>query len=154
MDIKDLLLDYELEILDLNNFILNALLAALLSWILSRFYRRYGQSVSNRSLFSNNFILLALSTMMIIYIVKSSIALSLGLVGALSIVRFRAAIKEPEELTYLFLVIGIGLGMGANQPVITLIAFILIISLLYIHCLLYTSPSPRDATLSRMPSSA
>lgn len=133
MDIKDLLLDYELEILDLNNFILNALLAALLSWILSRFYRRYGQSVSNRSLFSNNFILLALSTMMIIYIVKSSIALSLGLVGALSIVRFRAAIKEPEELTYLFLVIGIGLGMGANQPVITLIAFILIISLLYIQ---------------------
>ena len=133
MDIKDLLLDYELELLDLNNFVLNALLAALLSWILSRFYRRYGLSVSNRSQFANNFILLALSTMMIIYIVKSSIALSLGLVGALSIVRFRAAIKEPEELTYLFLVIGIGLGMGANQPLITLIAFTLIVALLYIQ---------------------
>ena len=133
MDIKDLLLDYELEILDLNNFILNALLAALLSWVLSRFYRAYGQSVSNRHQFSKNFMLLALSTMLIIYIVKSSIALSLGLVGALSIVRFRAAIKEPEELTYLFLVIGIGLGMGANQPLITLIAFVLIIALLYIQ---------------------
>jgi len=52
-------------------------------------------------------------------IVKSSLALSLGLVGALSIVRFRAAIKEPEELIYLFLIIAIGLGCGANQLIIT-----------------------------------
>ncbi len=133
MNIQDLLLDYNLEILDLNNFIINALLAALLSWILSMYYRRYGQSVSNRSQFAGNFMLLALSTMLIIYIVKSSIALSLGLVGALSIVRFRAAIKEPEELTFLFLVIGIGLGMGANQTAITLIAFVLILALLYLQ---------------------
>jgi len=133
MNIKDLLLDYKVEILDLNNFVLNALLAALLSWILARYYRRYGLSVSNRSQFANNFMLLALSTMLIIYIVKSSIALSLGLVGALSIVRFRAAIKEPEELTFLFLVIGIGLGMGANQPLITVVAFVLILGLLYLQ---------------------
>jgi len=133
MNIQDLLLDYNLELLDLNNFIINALLAALLSWILSAYYRRYGQSVSNRSQFAGNFMLLALSTMLIIYIVKSSVALSLGLVGALSIVRFRAAIKEPEELTFLFLVIGIGLGMGANQTAITLIAFVLILSLLYLQ---------------------
>ena len=42
------------------------------------------------------------------------LALSLGLVGALSIVRFRAAIKEPEELAYLFLTISVGLGFGAK----------------------------------------
>ena len=133
MNIKDLLLDQKLEFLSLTDFILNALLAALLSWILSLFYRKYGLSVSNRRQFANNFMLLALSTMLIIFIVKSSIALSLGLVGALSIVRFRAAIKEPEELTYLFLVIGIGLGMGANQPAITVVGFVLILALLYIQ---------------------
>ena len=76
--------------------------------------------------------LLALTTMLIITIVKSSIALSLGLVGALSIVRFRAAIKEPEELVYLFLVIAIGLGTGAEQTEITFLAFILIMSILII----------------------
>jgi uncharacterized membrane protein YhiD involved in acid resistance len=54
------------------------------------------------------------------------------LVGALSIVRFRAAIKEPEELTYLFLAIGIGLGMGANQPLITTIAFVIIVSIIIV----------------------
>jgi uncharacterized membrane protein YhiD involved in acid resistance len=61
--------------------------------------------------------------MFIITVVKSSLALSLGLVGALSIVRFRSAIKEPEELTYLFLTIAIGLGCGAGLTILTLVAF-------------------------------
>ena len=52
--------------------------------------------------------------------VKSSLALSLGLVGALSIVRFRAAIKDPEELVYLFLCIAIGLALGAEQPLLAI----------------------------------
>ena len=71
-----------------------------------------------------------MTTMLIITIVKSSLALSLGLVGALSIIRFRAAIKEPEELAYLFLSISIGLGFGANQGLITLIAFFIITSII------------------------
>ena len=67
--------------------------------------------------------------MLIITIVKSSLALSLGLVGALSIIRFRAAIKEPEELSYLFMAIAIGLGFGADQTLITIIAFIIIMAI-------------------------
>lgn len=130
MDFSDILRDYSIDVLDHGQFVINALLAALLSWLLSIYYNRFGRVVGNRSRFSGNFMLLALTTMLIIYIVKSSIALSLGLVGALSIVRFRAAIKEPEELVYLFLVIGIGLGMGANQPGITMLAFVLIMALL------------------------
>ena len=43
--------------------------------------------------------------------------------GALSIVRFRTAIKEPEELAYLFLTIAVGLGFGANQRLITIVGF-------------------------------
>ena len=104
-------------------FIVNFLLAALLSFILSRVYVKFGTSLSNRELFGRNFVLLSMTTMLIITIVKSSLALSLGLVGALSIIRFRAAIKEPEELSYLFLAIAVGLGMGANQAVITIIGF-------------------------------
>jgi hypothetical protein len=61
------------------------------------------------------FPLLTLVTICVIAVVKSSLALSLGLVGALSIVRFRAAIKDPEELVYLFLCIGLGLALGAGQ---------------------------------------
>ncbi|MCW5556509.1 MAG: DUF4956 domain-containing protein [Verrucomicrobiae bacterium] len=54
----------------------------------------------------------------------------LGLVGALSIIRFRAAIKEPEELSYLFICIAIGLGLGAQQTIITVIAFALLVGIL------------------------
>ena len=69
------------------------------------------------------FLLLIPSMILIISIIKSSIALSLGLVGALSIVRFRTPIKEPEELLYLFVAIAIGLGLGANQVVATIVGF-------------------------------
>ena len=69
------------------------------------------------------FLLLIPSMVLIISIIKSSIALSLGLVGALSIVRFRTPIKEPEELLYLFVAIAVGLGLGANQILATIIGF-------------------------------
>ena len=81
----------------------------------------------------SSFLPLALTTMLIITIVKSSIALSLGLVGALSIVRFRAAIKDPEELTYLFLVIGLGLATGANQFLVAFVAIPAILFLLWVN---------------------
>jgi hypothetical protein len=111
---------------DVTAFIVNVLLAAFLSFLLGRLYVRFGHSLSNRAVFARNFMLIAVTTMFIITVVKSSLALSLGLVGALSIVRFRAAIKEPEELAYLFLNIAIGLGMGADQRLITLVAFALV----------------------------
>ncbi|MDH3217317.1 MAG: DUF4956 domain-containing protein [Candidatus Krumholzibacteria bacterium] len=114
-------------------FIVNVLLAALLSYLLGLVYARFGTSLSSRRRFGKNFMMLTMTTTLIISIVKSSLALSLGLVGALSIVRFRAAIKEPEELAYLFLAIGIGLGMGADQARITVVAFVLIILLLIIR---------------------
>lgn len=103
-------------------FILNLLLAAVLSYILGRVYTKYGTSLSNRGMFAKNFMIITMTTMLIITIVKSSLALSLGLVGALSIVRFRAAIKEPEELAFLFLNIAVGVGLGAGQRIITIIA--------------------------------
>ena len=63
---------------------------------------------------------------LIITVIKSSIALSLGLVGALSIIRFRTPIKEPEELAYIFIAVAIGLGLGANQVMATLIGFVVV----------------------------
>ncbi len=117
----------------LADFVINLLLVAILSMLISHIYTRYGNALSNRRFFSRNFLLIGMTTMLIITIVKSSLALSLGLVGALSIVRFRAAIKEPEELAYLFLVIGVGLGLGADQRVITVLAFLIISSVILVR---------------------
>ena len=109
--------------------VFDILLAAICSMTLAWFYVRFGQSLSNRQRLAKNFLLISVTTALIITVVKSSLALSLGLVGALSIVRFRSAIKEPEELAYLFLAIALGLGFGANQHAITLVAFFLILGL-------------------------
>lgn len=110
--------------IDIPNFVISLICAVILSFFVQLFYIKYSSSLSNRKEFSKNFVILAVTTCIVIMIVKSSLALSLGLVGALSIVRFRAAIKEPEELVYLFLIIAIGLGCGANQLVITTVGII------------------------------
>jgi len=107
-------------------YVLYSVICALLLFILSIIYTRFGQSISNRSQLSKVLVIVGLTTFIIISIVKSSLALSLGLVGALSIVRFRTAIKEPEELGYFFMAISIGLGMGANQLLPTLIGFVIL----------------------------
>jgi uncharacterized membrane protein YhiD involved in acid resistance len=114
-------------------FVLNMVLSAVLAYLLSLIYAKFGQALSNRKMFARNFMMITMTTMLIITIVKASLALSLGLVGALSIVRFRAAIKEPEELAYLFLAIGIGLGFGADQRVITVVAFAIIVAMIWMR---------------------
>jgi hypothetical protein len=117
----------------LGDFAVNLVIAAVLSFILGQVYIYYGSSLSNRRMFARNFMILAMTTMLIITVVKSSLALSLGLVGALSIIRFRAAIKEPEELAFIFLVISIGLGLGADQRLITIIALFVIILIIMLR---------------------
>jgi hypothetical protein len=123
----------QISVINIFQFIFNLLWSGILSLFLSWTYIKYGKSLSNRFQFSYNFFILTMTTMLIITIVKSSLALSLGLVGALSIIRFRTAIKEPEELLYIFLSISIGLGLGANQLLITTIA----ISIILLSIILY-----------------
>ena len=113
--------------IDLSNFVINLITAIILSFLVQQTYNKTAKTLSNVQNFSKNFVILGLTTAIIITIVKSSLALSLGLVGALSIVRFRAAIKEPEELVFLFLIISVGLGCGAGQLGITIIGTIIAI---------------------------
>jgi len=109
------------------DFLINIFITIILSYLMGLIYSKYGNSLSNRKKLLQTFVLISVTVMLVISIVKSSLALSLGLVGALSIVRFRTAIKEPEELVYFFVAIALGLGMGANQRVVTLIGAAVII---------------------------
>ena len=112
-------------------FAFSLLLTVVMNYILALCFQKYGSTYTDRDHISKNFIIISLTTMIVISIVKSSLALSLGLVGALSIVRFRTAIKDPEELAYLFLSIAIGIGMGANQILTTLIGFVVVVMVLF-----------------------
>ena len=104
--------------------------AVLLAW----HFRMFGSSLSNRREFSRTFPMILMTTILVIGIVKHSWQLGLGLVGALSIVRFRTPIKEPEELAYLFLAIGLGIGFGADmwQPT-TVAGLAILLAMAVIH---------------------
>jgi len=129
--LDNLQLNTESEI-DLSLIVLNLFCAFIISLLIKFHYKKCSTTLTNREDFSNIFPFITLTIVLVIYIVKSSLALSLGLVGALSIVRFRTPIKEPEELAYLFICIAAGLGYGANQTIPTTVAVILILLLVYL----------------------
>ena len=129
-----------------SNFIIAILVSALLAFIVKLTYIRISRTLNDREYFSDIFVPLAIITTLVITVIKFSLALSLGLVGALSIVRFRAAIKEPEELVYLFFIIGIGLANGANQFLVSIICTFFIILILFIKK--YYDDKKNDQNLS------
>ena len=92
------------------------LFASVIAGLLMKFiFQRYSNSFSARSSFGNTLLMVSISVAALIAVVKSSLALSLGLVGALSVVRFRTAIKEPYNLSFLLLSICIAISIGAAQ---------------------------------------
>jgi len=116
--------------LSLTALVINLGVGVFLSILLRWHFKYFGSTLSNRDEFSQVCPFILLTTILIITVVKSSLALSLGLVGALSIVRFRTPIKEPEELAYLFIAIAMGLGLGADQRIPTLVAGPLILAIM------------------------
>lgn len=109
------------------NLFLCMTLVSLVGW----FYKKFSRSLGGKTHVGAILPLIGLTVFMVITVVKSSLALSLGLVGALSIVRFRTPIKEPEELGYLFLTIAIGLGFGAAFSMHTILITFAILAYLY-----------------------
>lgn len=100
-----------------------AFFCGLVLYCVYRFYYR-------GAVYSENFgLLIMMSTMTVAFVImtiSSNIVLSLGMVGALSIVRFRTAVKDPLDVGFLFLAIGAGLTAGAGLLFIAVIGTILI----------------------------
>lgn len=106
---------------------INLVVGIVLSLVLKIHYEKFSSTLANKKQFSIVLPFIVVVTILIITVVKTSLALSLGLVGALSIVRFRTPIKDPEDLAYLFLSIALGLGLGANQTFPTILSTFIIL---------------------------
>jgi hypothetical protein len=96
-------------------FIIGLLLTGILSILIKNIYLSFSNSVSNKSIIANIFPLFSVSIFLIVITIKSSIVLSLGLVGALSIIRFRTAIKEAEQIVYFLILTGISIAVAAGS---------------------------------------
>ena len=106
------------------------LVAILLSFALSLFivfiYRITYAGVSFSAGFAGCIIMLSMVTTVVILVISSNMVLSLGMVGALSIVRFRTAIKEPTDTGFLFWAIATGIICGAGYVTIAILATLLL----------------------------
>ena len=92
------------------------LLISLIYGIYLRYlYCKYSITFSSKISFGNTLILVLISVASLVAVVKSSLALSLGLVGALSVIRFRTAVKEPYNLSFILFAICIAISNGASQ---------------------------------------
>lgn len=125
----------KIEPFTVSNLALYMGLSAGLGLALAWHFIRFGSTFGNRAKLGAVLPVIAMTTALIMGLIRANFALSLGLVGALSIVRFRTPIKEPEELAYLFVSIAVGLGMGAHQPWITALGVLAILLLLTVRAL-------------------
>ena len=96
-------------------------------------YKKTFSGIMYSTGFAMSLIGLSLVTTLVIMAVTSNVVLSLGMVGALSIVRFRAAIKEPMEIVFLFWSLAVGIVIGAGMIPLAVIGS-LIIGIILVIC--------------------
>jgi hypothetical protein len=111
--------------------LLNFCTCIFAAFFVRTFYLHRAYSISGKKHIGSILPILSCVVFMVIVVVKSSLALSLGLIGALSIVRFRTPVKEPEDLAYLFLAIAIGIGYGAGHLALTSMLLVVLLGVIY-----------------------
>ena len=89
-------------------------------------YKTTTKRVNYYSNFAIVIMLTAVVTGVIMMIIESNIVLSLGMVGALSIIRFRSAIKDPVDTSYIFWSVAVGISAGTGNYLLTVISSLLI----------------------------
>lgn len=105
---------------------LSFLLAFALAFIWATVYRKTHSGVAYTRSFFLTLMMISPIVTMVMLAIGSNVALSLGLVGALSIIRFRTVIKDAKDMTFLFLAIGIGLCCGANAWMVAVIGTVMV----------------------------
>lgn len=116
---------------NLNTFsVVDTLIALGLSFVLGLFiyliYKKTYKGVMYSAAFGVSLLAMSMITTLVILAVTANIVLSLGMVGALSIVRFRTAIKEPMDIAFLFWAIGAGIVLGAGLIPLAIIGSVII----------------------------
>jgi hypothetical protein len=95
-------------------------------------YQKSFRGVVYNQGFSVSLAVLTIITTMITLAISSNIALSLGMVGALSIVRYRTAIKDPADIIFLFWAVGTGITVGAKLHYLAMVGALIVIVMLFV----------------------
>lgn len=107
--------------LTINDILINFLVAVILGMIIYISYRISHSGAVYSARFNVSLVMLTLITSLVMNVIGNNISLSLGMVGALSIVRFRTAIKDPRDTAYIFWAIAVGVCCGSSDYLIAVI---------------------------------
>lgn len=137
---KSFLENGQMTDLSLSSILMSLISAFLCSMIIYTIYRKFYRGIVYNSSFNILLVLVSIVTAFIVMTISSNILLSLGMVGALSIVRFRTAVKDPLDVGFLFFSIAVGITSGAGLYLMSFIAtiFISLIYILLVHVKTYT----------------
>lgn len=122
-------------IFSLFDVIANVLIAALLGLLISFIYRTTFQGLAYSQSFVSTLVIITMVTSIVIMVIGNNLARAFGLVGAMSIIRFRTAVKDAKDIAFVFFSLAAGLAAGASNHIIGVVGCLLIsviILLLYI----------------------
>lgn len=120
------------DVLTFESIVFNIAVSLVLSLFIFFVYKKSFRGVLYSHNFNVTIIMISLITAMVMMLIGSNLAISLGMVGALSIVRFRAAIKEPRDIAFLFWAITVGLAAGSGTFIIAITGSVAIAIILFI----------------------
>ncbi len=127
----------EFSAISLNEMITAIALSFVLSLFIVFIYRVTYSGVSFNPNFAGCLIMISMVTTMVILVITSNVVLSLGMVGALSIVRFRTAVKEPTDTAFLFWAIAVGIICGAGYVTVSILGT-LMLGLLFVAVFVFS----------------
>ena len=117
--------------------LIGLLMGCLVGLVIAFVYKRSYRGVLYSPTFALTLVMLTLITTPVVMCIKSNIALSMGMVGALSIVRFRTAVKDPMDTAYMFWALTMGILLGAELYVhalmVVLVISVILILLSFLH---------------------
>jgi len=116
----------------IENIIFNIVVTTLLALFIYFVYKKTFSGVVYSQNFNITIVMVCIITGIVMMLIQNNLALSLGMVGSLSIIRFRTAIKEPRDIGFLFWAIAVGLSAGTNKFIIAIIGSIMITIILFI----------------------
>ncbi|MBQ2954549.1 MAG: DUF4956 domain-containing protein [Clostridia bacterium] len=116
--------------------------ALLVGLIISFVYKRCYRGVLYSPSFGITLVLMTLVTTPVVMCIGSNVALSMGMVGALSIVRFRTAVKDPLDTAYMFWALTMGIILGAGMEIIAFVVVVLVGAVMFLLSVVqFSSPN-------------
>lgn len=133
---------------ELFNIITSLTLAIIIGVIISQVYKRTHRGLNYEISFLTTLILLAPIVAAVMIFIQGSLVLSLGLVGSLSIIRFRTPIKDTRDMVFLFWVIATGLGCGIyNWTLVVIFTLLVVVTVVILYITKYGQSRNQDYVL-------